>query len=246
MKKQLLKSALIAVAGLGLLVGSASAITTTVDYDTSSPIYYTTGLTGYQTQGSEMTGMTFAFTLASGVVKTSTWGVLSTDYWGNKTYGVSVSDSGGSLKIVMNGDSYSTLWDSSSVAGITIDKFVIDAGAGNAVFDVWSNQEGTVGSATGNPFEVTSGTGDGFNILATYSGRVALTGKAPVGDLYRYLTVDFINGAFGPDQDVIDFYADTDSLKLKGDLNPVPEPATMLLFGAGIAGLAGVARRKRS
>jgi len=29
-------------------------------------------------------------------------------------------------------------------------------------------------------------------------------------------------------------------------INPVPEPATMLLFGAGIAGLAGIARRKRS
>lgn len=31
-----------------------------------------------------------------------------------------------------------------------------------------------------------------------------------------------------------------------GVANPVPEPATMLLFGAGIAGLAGMARRKRS
>lgn len=31
-----------------------------------------------------------------------------------------------------------------------------------------------------------------------------------------------------------------------GPTHPVPEPATMLLFGAGIAGLAGIARRKRN
>jgi hypothetical protein len=37
-----------------------------------------------------------------------------------------------------------------------------------------------------------------------------------------------------------------DAANFSATTSPVPEPGTMLLFGTGLAGLAGVARRKKA
>ncbi len=214
-------------------VSSANA-TVTVNY-VDGVVQTTSGLSGYQTYDDDMYGMTVSIL----------WGDFSTtNYtWQDLGSGVSgISDTWGSIGF--DGDSFSTNWGLTTSAQ-TIDSIFFDAGLGNAVFDVWgsSSGSGTDGSAFGHAFSSTS-YGVGFDIAATYSGAVALTGDAPVGDLYRYLNIDFIDD-FDSD-DYWSFRADTDSLLYTGDIGPVPEPSTILLMSAGLLGLVGFGRKRFS
>lgn len=193
-------------------------------YDNSTP-YSTTSLTGFSTSGDGMSGMLVTATIGAGA-DGATWATTSAGCGGATGSGWSVTECG---------DTFTSSWTLAS--NVLITSLFIDAGAGNTVFDIDGTTTGTAGSGLGNAFS-TSYTG---NITATYSGPVGLTGDAPVGDLYRFLRLDFTGGAFSGQ---LSFLQDTDNLGRLGDITPAPEPASMLLLGTGV--LAAALRRRFS
>ncbi len=124
-----------------------------------------------------------------------------------------------------------------------ITSLVIDGRPGNTVFDIIldDSDEYSPGSENGRAAVANSDISPYLNVDVLYSTQVTVKGTF-YDDLYQTVTFDFSSTGY-PSAGLQPghsfwFALDTDNV------NPVPEPATMLLFGIGAMGIAAFRKRK--
>lgn len=220
------------------LVSAATITSTTFD---NSGSWYVNGVEQWATTGNKM----------DGIRVTAYFGTTSESVlWADNTGAVGT---GWSLTMPLpNGYNdntwYSDAWWILSNSGgpalppLALTSLVIDGRPGNTVFDTILNLnyrdngiENSPGSENGRSVVADYNISDTLNVAAQYGTRVFVNGTF-YDDLYQTITFDFAQGL--QTRQSFWFALDTDNV------NPVPEPATMLLFGIGAMGIAAFRKRK--
>lgn len=205
----------------------------------------------WQTTGNLMDGMSVTVTYIDGTGYST-----ETLSWKDNTGASSLF--GWSLSL---NDYSSNTYDSTtqwifSSGELQVVNLTLDGKNGNTVFDILFDpavKDPITGISTYNEYTTDSAQGryvkignlynpPGLTISATYSNAVMIEGTSFANDLYHTLSLDFSSGTG------FDYFNGTVSLVLDTDnvnLNPVPEPTTLLLFGLGLASFTAFRARKK-
>ncbi len=226
-----------AIAATAACLAVTTATASSVNYGTvNAPTADLPGLTGFQTTGADMTGLSVTATFTGGVTQTMAWSTTGAGSGG-------VSGTGWGLSL--DGDSFGGLWNFTFDPQYTLGqltRLVLDGSTGLTVLDRTLPNDGTPGSAQGLDFSFASDTCDSCAVDATYSGLTSIGGAAALGDLWQTLTVDFLDTT-GPRTDW-SFVQDTDNDSRFIPGVPEPETYALILGGLGLVGWMGKRRRR--
>ncbi len=200
---------------------------------------------------------------ANGATETLTWGAFP-DLCGPGCANIRGVTGSSGWSLYAGGGMSAAVWE--YVQGSAPMITSLSLSGGNLAFDRGSSTPagytfsgiGTAGSSGGFGFQVdtTQAFGDGFaddpaGWAVTLANAVALNGAAPVGDLFKTLTINTGTGGFagnfGFNMDVDSFVAAPTNPGGGGGTDPgpipTPEPASAILLGSALLGLVAGRRR---
>lgn len=229
---------LAATCGLSALLAPMAAEAATVVINANPGTVLTTdGLTGFQTTGSDMDGMSVTAFFQGGGSETVSWAATGPGQGGVTGAGWSLTQIGDTFDLT----GFWTLTSSSAI----LTGFQLNGVPGRTIFDRTNPSTGTPGSSFGRDFTFISTSDallDAGTIDVTYSNILAVGANPPVGDLYTLLTVDFSTPL---SEGELVFLQDTDNATTNIVVQATPEPGTVMgLVALGL--FAATSKRKRS